>query len=143
MTATALSEGGFLFATVLLGSRRQQRRFPVVASRKKVGRNESKKVGSKPRRPGKKKAIKLRFAVYLANGGDGSAIPHFFATEEQAQARADRDREEYGESFTDDVVMHEFEIDPETGTIVKGLEDPPKAPDEGDDDPDAEDYEDW
>jgi hypothetical protein len=68
--------------------------------------------------------IKVRFFVYQQNGGDGSAIPKFYATEMQARAASERDREQYGENFTDDVVEHEFVIDPSTQEILEGLENP-------------------
>lgn len=68
--------------------------------------------------------IKVKFFVYQRNGGDNSAIPRFYATRAQAEAASERDREEYNENFADDVVEHEFVIDPATGEILEGLENP-------------------
>jgi hypothetical protein len=68
--------------------------------------------------------IKVRFFVYQENGMEGSAIPRFYATRAQAEAASERDREQYGENFTDDVVEHEFVIDPSTGEILEGFENP-------------------
>ena len=65
-----------------------------------------------------KKTIKVKFAVYIRNGGDGSASAQFFRDAELAEQAAERDDERFG----DDVESHELVIDLETGEIVSGIE---------------------
>ena len=62
--------------------------------------------------------LKVKFAVYVQNGGDGSASARFFTNEELAEEVAERDVERFGE----DVATHEFEINLLTGEIVSGIE---------------------
>ena len=55
----------------------------------------------------KKKTIKVKFAVYTRNNGDGSSSPSFFKSVEAAEKYAEND----DERNCDDVEMHTLEFD--------------------------------
>jgi hypothetical protein len=64
--------------------------------------------------------IKIKFWSFTESGGDGSAYPRFFATEEEAEAYCKKQDEEFGENFTECVSSHELVVD-EKGNILKGM----------------------
>lgn len=65
--------------------------------------------------------MKIKFWCYAQNCGDGSVAVRFYKTQAEAQAASDKDNEDYGENYCDEVSSHEFEVD-ENGNIVKGLD---------------------
>ncbi len=66
----------------------------------------------------KPKTVKVKFAVYTQNNGDGSAGPRFFISEELAEKAAEKDNERFG----GDVCTMKLEINLATGKIVSGVE---------------------
>ena len=74
----------------------------------------------------RRKTIKVKFAVYTQNQGDGSASPRLYATEELAEKAAEKD----DERFCEDICALELVVDVETGEIVSGVE--TKVVDDGD-----------
>jgi len=63
------------------------------------------------------KTIKVKFASYAKNGGDGSVSVRLYANTGTAEYAAAGDDERHCE----DVEAHELEINTETGEIVSGL----------------------
>jgi hypothetical protein len=63
------------------------------------------------------KTIKVKFASYAKNGGDGSVSVYLYANTDAAEDASAGDDERNDE----DVEEHELEIDTETGEIVGGL----------------------
>lgn len=66
-------------------------------------------------------AIKIKFGIYCRNNGDGSCSFLFYKDEATAQRASNRDMEEGGENFDEDVDSKTLEIDTVTGEIVGGL----------------------
>lgn len=56
--------------------------------------------------------MKVKFWTYTESGGDGSAYPRFFATEEQAYAYKEKTEEQSGEGWGEDcIASQELEFD--------------------------------
>jgi hypothetical protein len=60
--------------------------------------------------------MKVKFATYVVNGGDGSAYVKFFPTMEAALAVASKDDERFDDA--DDVQWRELEFDDKGNLIV-------------------------
>ncbi len=56
--------------------------------------------------------------LYLEDGGDGSAIPHFFETQEEAQKSADNEMIEFEQALCDNVICFKIEVD-DNGRFIK------------------------
>lgn len=61
------------------------------------------------------KSIKVKFATYAQNGGDGSVIIKFFPSVSDAEDYAEKDNERYCE----DTELHELEFDLEGNLLTK------------------------
>jgi hypothetical protein len=70
-------------------------------------------------------SIKVKFWVYISDGQDGSAFPHYFSSAEAAEAYASKD----DQRFCDDILCQEFIVD-DNGNIVDGLCEPRDEEDE-------------
>ncbi len=66
----------------------------------------------------KKGTLRIKFAVYIGNGGDGSANVQFFPTTKIAEKVAKKK----DERFDEDIREHEFVVDPVTGKIISGFD---------------------
>jgi len=62
--------------------------------------------------------LKVKFAVYVQNNGDGSASARFFSNVELAEKAAEEDNER----FCEDIETHELEINLDTGKVIFGIE---------------------
>ncbi|KKN91143.1 hypothetical protein LCGC14_0220080 [marine sediment metagenome] len=56
--------------------------------------------------------------LHLEDGGDGSAIPHFFGTREEAQKSADDEMEEFKQALGENVIEFKIEVD-NNGRIIR------------------------
>jgi hypothetical protein len=81
------------------------------------------------------KTLRVLFATYVKNNGDGSVSVQFYPDEETAELVAEKHDERFGE----DIRSHELEIDADTGEIVSGLEVPVESEDGTDANEDDED----
>lgn len=61
--------------------------------------------------------MKVRGWIHILDCGDGSASVDFFGTEETAQAAADEELKEYGQSLCDNVESFEIDVD-ESGNVI-------------------------
>ena len=56
-------------------------------------------------------SIKVKFAIYNKNLGDGSCHPCFFRCTDDAEVYAEIDAKEFDERLCDDISFHELEFD--------------------------------
>ena len=61
--------------------------------------------------------MKIELWVYVQGGGDGSASAHFFTSERDAVAYANRDFRVYGETFTEPPKKETLEVN-EQGRLL-------------------------
>jgi hypothetical protein len=63
--------------------------------------------------------MKVKFWTYVADCGDGSAVPYFFSTEKKAYAFKKMYEKETGTSWGEDCIsLEELTFDDKTGMMV-------------------------
>ena len=61
--------------------------------------------------------VKIKFAIYLRNTGDGGVSASFYANTKLAEEAAEKDDERFG----DDIQKHSIVVNLDTGEVVSGI----------------------